>query len=159
MLGFVNHYADVAIRIIEHPANQTAWHLMGFKIGDNILFEQYLLSACIAYHANHETSPFYGVHVQCLFGSAGDAFTPDRAREAGYTHLIGGAKRNDELAHGSKQGLPGTTRSSMSDVCAISAAKNISLAKTRETREHDPGKQSTATKTHGPGKIPGTARN
>ena len=97
-VGFVNHYADVAIRIIEHPANQTAWHLMGFKIGDNILFEQYLLSACIAYHANHETSPFYGVHVQCLFDSAGDAFTPDRAREAGYTHLIGGAKRNDELA-------------------------------------------------------------
>jgi hypothetical protein len=96
-VGFINHYANVAMRIIEHPTNQMAWQLMGFKIGDNILFEQYLLAACAAYHAQHETSPFYGVHVRCLFDSTGDAFTPDRAREAGYTHLIGGAKRNDEL--------------------------------------------------------------
>jgi hypothetical protein len=97
-IGFINHYADTAVKIIEHPANQTAWRLLGFKIGDNILFEQYFLSACVAYHANHEASPFHGVYAHCLFGSAGDAFNPDRAAEAGYTHLIGGAKQNEALA-------------------------------------------------------------
>jgi hypothetical protein len=97
-IGFINHYADSAIRFIEHPLNQTAWELIGFKIGDNILFEQYFLSACIAYHAHHETSPFYGVYAYCLFGSTEDAFNPEKAGATGYTHLIGGAKRDEALA-------------------------------------------------------------
>jgi len=97
-VGFIRHYADGAIRLIEHPANQPAWQAIGSKVGDNILFEQYYLSACLAYHAQHEGSSFHGVYARCLFGSAAEAFTPDRAREAGYTHLIGGAKRNEALA-------------------------------------------------------------
>ena len=97
-IGFINHYADSAIRFIKHPLNQTAWDLIGFKIGDNILFEQYFLSACIAYHAQHETSPFYGVYAHCLFGSDADAFDPEKAEAAGYTHLIGGAKGDRALA-------------------------------------------------------------
>jgi hypothetical protein len=95
---FISYYADTAIRIIEHPHNQLAWSLLGNKIGDNILFEQYFLAACIAYHKSCEASPYHDLDVQCLFPSAGDAFTPERAREAGYAHLIGGAKQDQVLA-------------------------------------------------------------
>jgi hypothetical protein len=33
-----------AIRIIQHPQNQTAWASMAGTIGDNILVEQYLMA-------------------------------------------------------------------------------------------------------------------
>jgi len=94
---FLNHYADLAIHIIEEPRNQDAWALLGTTVGDNILFEQYFLAACLAYHGHHEDSPYFGVHVRCLFNSTGDAFNPEKAREAGYTHLIGQAKENPRL--------------------------------------------------------------
>lgn len=95
---FLNDYADRAIRLIEHPRNRTAWSLLGNKIGDNILFEQYFLSACLAYHRQRESSPYHDIDVAFLFDSPEGAFTPQRAREVGYTHLIGGAKGNPILA-------------------------------------------------------------
>jgi hypothetical protein len=94
---FLNYYADLAIRIIEEPRNQDAWGLLGSKMGGNMLFEQYFLSACLAYHGHYDESPFHGVHSRCLFNSGVDAFKPDEARQAGYTHLIGQAKENPDL--------------------------------------------------------------
>lgn len=97
-VGFLQHYADVAVRMIEHPANQAAWRAFGSTIADNILVEQYLLAACIDYHRRRTESKYSGVDIQYLFRSSREAFNRSAAARAGYTHLIGAAKSNPELA-------------------------------------------------------------
>jgi hypothetical protein len=44
------------------------------KTGDNILFEQYLLSACINYHHNKINSPFHKIDFRYLFSGPDEAF-------------------------------------------------------------------------------------
>jgi hypothetical protein len=97
-MDFIHHYADVALRLIGHPANQRGWRLLDAKIGHNILFEQYLLSACIEYHRSKPGSPYRDIDIQHLFKSVDDAFNPGNAARVGFTHLIAGAKRNTILA-------------------------------------------------------------
>jgi hypothetical protein len=96
-VDFLAYYADLAIRMIEHPRNCTAWLSLGNRIGDNILFEQYLLAACLEFHSGRPGSPFSGVHAAYLFPSSDDAFDESAAVQAGYTHLIGGAKNDAKL--------------------------------------------------------------
>jgi hypothetical protein len=91
---FLSYYADQALQFVHHPRNASIWSEMGSLVGDNILFEQYFLSACIAFHRNSATSPFRDLDVHYLFESPDEAYYSDRPRELGYTHLIGGAKRN-----------------------------------------------------------------
>lgn len=95
---FLRHYADAAIRFVQHPDNARAWSLVGDKISDNVLMEQYFLSACIEYHRNKSDSPFQGLDVQYLFEPPEDPWDPDAAARVGYTHMIGLAKVDDELA-------------------------------------------------------------
>jgi len=95
---FIGHYADQAIRLIEHPANRRALRQVDDKIGHNILFEQYLLSACVDYHRAHHDSAFRDIAIDYVFASLDDAFNPDVAAEVGYTHLIADAKRNPDVA-------------------------------------------------------------
>lgn len=82
-------YADAAIRVIGHPANAPAWARIGDKIGSSVLFEQYLLAACLAHR---------GVAPRCLFDSDAESWDPEAARRVGYTHLIAGAKSEPDLA-------------------------------------------------------------
>ena len=93
-IDLIKYYANLAIRLIEHPANQRGWGLLDDKIGHNILFEQYLLSACIEYHRNKPDSPYQDIDIQYLFKSSDDAFNPENAAQVGFTHLIADAKRN-----------------------------------------------------------------
>lgn len=95
---FIRHYAARAIRLIEHPANAAALETLDDKIGHNILFEQYLLGACIDYHRARPQSPYGGIAIEYLFDTLDEAFDPEAAARAGYTHLIADAKRNPELA-------------------------------------------------------------
>jgi len=95
---FLSYYARLAIEMIEHPHNAAASRSLGSCIGDNILFEQYLLAACLAYHADAERSRFGTMDVAYIFESTDAAFDETQARQAGYTHLIGGAKSNRALA-------------------------------------------------------------
>lgn len=95
---FIRHYAAQAIRLIEHPQNQPGWARLADKIGHNILFEQYLLGACIDYHRSRADSPYRDIDVAYVFGSLDEAFDPTPAARLGYTHLIADAKRNPELA-------------------------------------------------------------
>jgi hypothetical protein len=97
-LDFIRHYANTAFALAEHPQNQSAWASLPDKTDDNILFEQYLLSACINYHRHKSDSPFHGIDIRYLFSSWAEAFRAEVAAELGYTHLIGGAKRNSRLA-------------------------------------------------------------
>lgn len=97
-LDFIQYYADAAMKIVEHPINQTAWPLLDRKVTRNHLVEQYLLAACIDYHKNKQTSPYRNINIQYLFNSFDDAFNPENAREVGYTHLLGSSKRNKAIA-------------------------------------------------------------
>ena len=97
-VDFLRYYAETAIRMIQHPANQAAWAGFGSTVSDNILIEQYLLAACIDYHRTREGSEYHGTHVRYLFRSSREAFTEVAAARAGYTHLIGAAKNNPVLA-------------------------------------------------------------
>ena len=95
---FIRDYASKAISFINHPDNQAIWASMDHKIGDNILFEQYFLSACIAFHKRHTKTQFKDINVAYVFESPDMAYQGERACEVGYTHLIGGAKRNEKYA-------------------------------------------------------------
>jgi hypothetical protein len=97
-VDFIRYYAETAISLIEHPRNQPGWARLRNKTGDNILFEQYLLSACINYHHNKIDSPFHKIDIRYLFGGQDDAFDSHAATEAGYTHLIGSSKRNAQIS-------------------------------------------------------------
>ncbi len=91
-IEFIQYYADQSIKLVDR--NQQAWERLG---RDNILVEQYLLSSCLEYHQNNPDSGFSDVRVHHLFHSSEDAFNPESARNVGYTHLIGGAKKNKQL--------------------------------------------------------------
>src|SRR4030095_2945562 len=96
-VDFLRYYADLAIRMIEHPRNQAAWTRIGSPISDNILLEQYLVAACLDYHRQDAGSRFGSVTVRYLFTSSDEAFDELAAARVGYTHLIGGAKSNAAL--------------------------------------------------------------
>ncbi len=93
---FIRHYASRATEVIRHRRNQPVWPTLGVR--DNILVEQYFLAACVEYHRNHPASPFAGIAPACLFPSSAQAFDPAGATRAGYTHLIGDAKNNPDIA-------------------------------------------------------------
>jgi hypothetical protein len=67
------------------------------RIGDNILFEQYFLYACLAFHRAQSDSPHHALDVRYLFDSIEEAFDESDAARVGFTHLIGGAKANPAL--------------------------------------------------------------
>jgi hypothetical protein len=96
-VDFLRHYAGRAIRLIEHPGNQAAWALLSDRVSHNVLFEQYLLSACVEHHRHHPDSPYHDIQIEYVFPSAGHAFNHHAAHEAGYTHLIAGSKRNPKI--------------------------------------------------------------
>ena len=94
-LEFIEYYADRGIKMMEHPENRAVWSSMrGIPLG--LVYEQYHLAACIAYHKGRPGSPFSDIRAEYLFESPLDA--NDRAGEVGFTHLIGPAKRNTDVA-------------------------------------------------------------
>lgn len=95
-VDFINYYADQAIQLVEHPQNQRALPLLPRKTLDSFMVEQYFLAACVFYHQNQEKSVYRDVYIECLFNSYEEAFR--EAEKVGFTHLLGGAKRNPELA-------------------------------------------------------------
>ena len=97
-LDFIRHYADTAFAMAENPRNSPGWALSKKEDSDNLLFEQYLLSACLNYHRAREGSPFHSINIEYLFPRWDDAFNSRAAANLGYTHLIGGAKRNPQVA-------------------------------------------------------------
>ena len=100
---FLRSFAAEAIRLIEDPANQPAWKILGDLRSENIIFEQYLLGAYLSYTQQGNGA---GVHaplrqatLECrfLFSSMGEAFDEERSRQLGYTHLLGTAKSDSYL--------------------------------------------------------------
>jgi hypothetical protein len=85
---FIRHYAGTVIELLQNPRNRAAFSKLPDRRIYNPLFEQFVLCACAAYR---------GITIEYLFDSWDDACS--RAFKAGYTHLIGGAKSNLDVAN------------------------------------------------------------
>jgi hypothetical protein len=96
-IDFINHYARIAIQLIEEPSNQPGWASLNDKVGHNILLEQYLLAACLDYHRSTPGSPYRDVSIAYLFDCLGAAYDELQAERVGFTHLMA-AKRDGEVA-------------------------------------------------------------
>ncbi|WP_370582941.1 DUF6734 family protein [Microcystis sp. LEGE 08355] len=96
-VDFINYYADLAIKVISHPANDLAVSGTNEKARFVILFEQFLLAACIDYHKNRSDSPYQNLDIQYLFDFLEDCFLS--ADKAGYTHLIGKSKSSKDVGN------------------------------------------------------------
>lgn len=94
----LREFAALGIRVAEAPENASAWAAWADKGYCNVLIEQFLLNAVVEYRRELEWLESEGaLRVAYLFASDAEAYDPARAEAVGYTHLIGGAKRNPEL--------------------------------------------------------------
>lgn len=96
-VDFILHFAAQAMRMVTGARNREALHAYPGKIGQMILLEQYLLSACVEYHRARAGSRFEGVEIRYVFEPA-DAEFEGEAPAPGFTHLAGDAKRNRRIA-------------------------------------------------------------
>jgi hypothetical protein len=107
-IDFIRHYAARGLRIASDPRNRDRLDRMPDKAAHMILLEQYLLSACLDYHAGHPGSRFADVSVGYVFDRLERANS--QAEAVGYTHLAAGAKRDrrvcDDLEWRVKKDLP-----------------------------------------------------
>lgn len=93
-VDFIQHYASAAIRLVTEPPNRHALESLVDKSAHMILVEQFLLSACYEYHCNRSGSPFRGIEMHYVFETIEDACRPERATQAGFTHLASSAKQD-----------------------------------------------------------------
>jgi len=91
---FIRHYAGRALRMASDPRNRERLDGLPGKEGHMILLEQFLLSACLDYHAGRAASPFADVRIGYVFDRLDLAYSADAAEAAGFTHLAAGAKRD-----------------------------------------------------------------
>ncbi|HEX3347043.1 MAG TPA: DUF6734 family protein [Acetobacteraceae bacterium] len=90
--GFLRHYALAALALIEGEPNQAALRSLPVGFWHNCAVEQFLLAACIGFHAGWPDSPHRGVRVAHLFPSWTEANDANYAARVGYTHLMGGKR-------------------------------------------------------------------
>jgi hypothetical protein len=93
-IDFIRYYAARALRIASDPRNRARLSALPGKEAHMILLEQYLLSACLDYHAGRAGSRFADVRIGYVFDQLDLAYSADAAHEAGYTHLAAGTKRD-----------------------------------------------------------------
>lgn len=86
---FIAHYARAGIRLVTAPANRRVLDGLAEKERHNILFEQYLLAACVEYHRERPDSPYRGVGIRYVFDDPSLAFDAERAGQLGFTHVMG----------------------------------------------------------------------
>lgn len=96
-VDFIRYYANRALDLAMNPAHLPAWAELPHKSGYNMMIEQFLLSTCLDYHRFHPDSPYRGVRARYVFPNWGDAFNPQKAAQAGFTHLLGDAKNNEHV--------------------------------------------------------------
>jgi hypothetical protein len=89
---FLCHYARTALALVEGETNQMAFRNLSVGFWHNCAVEQFLLAACISFHAARPDSPYRGVRVAHLFPSWTEANDANCAARVGYTHLMGGKR-------------------------------------------------------------------
>jgi len=91
---FIRRYAKQALKLIDYSQSDKTYHPI---YGDNLLIEQYFLSALVNFHQQSSCHNGKECKSAYIFDSAETAFNPKFSTKAGFTHLIGGAKRNPKL--------------------------------------------------------------
>lgn len=89
---FLRYYANLSIDLVMNRKYAAAWAEFPDKAGYNMVVEQFQLAACIDFHRLSPESPFRGIGIRYLFPSCGEAYNPQAAAKAGYTHLLGESK-------------------------------------------------------------------
>jgi len=95
-VAFIRHYARLALDLALNPAHAGAWAAMPNRAWLNPTVEQFVLSACADYHRFAPASAYRGLYVRYLLPAGTEAYYPEPARRAGYTHLVGPAKQHAE---------------------------------------------------------------
>lgn len=94
----LREFAELGIRVVEAHENAPGWAAWSDKGYCNVLIEQFLLNAVVEHRRALEwVESDAELRITYLFPTDAGAYDPARAEEAGYTHLIGGAKRNAAL--------------------------------------------------------------
>jgi hypothetical protein len=91
---FLRYYADSAIDLVLNPSHRHAWQSIRHRGEFNMLIEQFFLDACVEFHRSNPESPFRGIHMSYLFPTLTHAYDEKAAASAGFTHLLGDAKRH-----------------------------------------------------------------
>ena len=98
-VAFIQHYARLALDLVQNPRNSAAWaSILYKKEGLNPVVEQFFLLACLDFHRFDPAKSFGEVHIKYLFPSSDTAFNPNYAARLGFTHLIGDAKKDANVA-------------------------------------------------------------
>ncbi len=97
-VDFINSYAEASIRLMNDPRNQRTLQSLPDKHLHSLLIEEYLLAAFVEYHKASAVFSSSGIRIEYLFNSDADMWNPDRATQAGFTHLVASAKRNPLFA-------------------------------------------------------------
>jgi hypothetical protein len=84
--------------LVNDPCNQRALQSLPDKRMHTLLIEQYLLAAFVEYYKASAVLPLGSVRIEYLFNSMADPWNPERAAQAGFTHLVADAKRNPLFA-------------------------------------------------------------
>lgn len=92
---FLRHYALSALKMVTDPANAAAWRELTVKSNYNMLVEQFLLAACVDYHAIHPRSVYRGIGIRYLFANWAQAHDRRASALAGYTHVLGPFAKQD----------------------------------------------------------------
>ena len=97
-VDLIAQYADLGIRVAQDPRNAAGWATWGNRGLCNVLVEQMLLAAVVAHRRAFPRLPAdAALRVEHLFPGEGDPYDPAKSAAAGYTHLIGAAKRHPQL--------------------------------------------------------------
>lgn len=135
---FIAHYADQAIRIVEHPDNQQGMSEYQMKNWQMTLIEQYVLSACVAFH---------NITPANLFSSYAEAYDPKVAADLGFTHLLAQSKRTEKNSNNLETRMryqyPDTYKRCMEIGELLEkegvGTHHLTLQSLRDTMEHDRG--------------------
>jgi hypothetical protein len=97
-VDFIQYFAGLSLDLMTNPAHASAWARLSDLSGYMMLTEQFLLNACFEFHRSHPESPFRGMYMRYLFPSFAEAYNYEAASRAGFTHLLGDAKRDPFIA-------------------------------------------------------------
>ncbi len=97
-VDFIQYYASLSLDLMLNPAHAPAWAEFSDLSGYMMILEQFLLDACFQFHRSHPQSPFRGMYMRYRFPSFGEAYNQEAAARAGFTHLLGDAKRDPAVS-------------------------------------------------------------
>jgi hypothetical protein len=97
-VDFIQYFATLSLDLMTNPIYAAAWTKFSDLSCYMMILEQFLLNACFEFHRSHPQSPFRGMYMRYLFPSFGEAYNHDAATRAGFTHLLGDAKRDPMIS-------------------------------------------------------------